>query len=65
MVPIKKNFFNHKIYNSFGSLPCLKPKISKKNMNNAKLIKMKYLKKLTIKVKFWILQRYSHWRFII
>ena len=45
----KINFFNHKIYNSFGSLPCLKPKISKKNMNNAKLIKNEIFKKINNK----------------
>ena len=45
----KINFFNHKIYNSFGSLPCLKPKISKKNVNNAKLIKNEIFKKLNNK----------------
>ena len=40
----KINFFNHKIYNSFGSLPCLKPKISKRNLEDAKLIKKRFLK---------------------
>ena len=33
-------------------LPCLKPKISKKNMNNAKLIKNEIFKKIKKKMKF-------------
>ena len=51
MVLIKKkiNFFNHKIYNSFGSLPCLKPKISKRNLEDAKLIKKEIFKKINNK----------------
>ena len=45
----KINFFNHKIYNSFGSLPCLKPKISKRNLEDAKLIKKEIFKKINNK----------------
>ena len=45
----KINFFNHKIYNSFGSLSCLKPNISKRNLNDAKLIKKEIFKKISNK----------------
>ena len=45
----KLNLFNHKVYKSFGSLNCMKPKINSKNISEAKKIKKKLFENINKK----------------